>query len=299
MKAHYIPREKFPIQITPHVKMLGNYFFNLFLVTGQNKSALFESGISGVIDSVITQLDGLKISPDYLVPSHPHSDHITGLPGLMERFPQAKIVMAEGANQFITHPKAGSLLVKEDFFMSKSLEKMGITPGRPPLETIPDIQDAQIVEKSTSLDLGGGIFLDLIKVEGHSPGNLMGLVKKDRTLFCSDSLGFHYPGRGFWPLFFTGANAYLSTIDLIQSFDPRIICPAHQGPLISSAASQGIQEASDITYSTIKRVKQTPLSQEQLAREMFEESYKDEFTLYTKENIQNCTQLLIKRARET
>ena len=84
MKTHYIPREKFPMGISPHIKMLGNYFFNLFLVTGENKSALFESGISGVTDSVITQLDALGISPDYLVPSHPHSDHITGLPGLME-----------------------------------------------------------------------------------------------------------------------------------------------------------------------------------------------------------------------
>ena len=298
METHYIPQEKFPMEISPHVKMLGNYFFNLFLVTGQNKSALFESGISGITDSVITQLDSLGIYPDYLIPSHPHSDHITGLPGLMEQFPKARVVMAAGANEFITHPKAGPLLIKEDFFMSKGLEKMGITPGRPSLETIPIIRDALIVEEET-LDLGGGIFLDLIKVAGHSPGNLMGLVKKDKTLFCSDSLGFHYPGRGFWPLFFTGANAYLSTIDLIQSFDPRIICPAHQGPLKTFAASQGIEAARDITLSTIKRVKQTPLSNGELARKMFEESYKDEFTLYTEKNIQNCTQLLIKRARET
>ena len=298
METHYIPQEKFPMEISPHVKMLGNYFFNLFLVTGQNKSALFESGISGITDSVITQLDSLGICPDYLIPSHPHSDHITGLPGLMEQFPRARVVMAPGANEFITHPKAGPLLVKEDFFMSKGLEKMGITPGRPSLETIPIIRDALIVDEET-LDLGGGIFLDLIKVAGHSPGNLLGHVKKDKTLFCSDSLGFHYPGRGFWPLFFTDANAYLSTIDLILSFDPRIICPAHQGPLKTFAASQGIEAARDITLSTIKRVKQTQLSDGELVREMFEESYKDEFTLYTEKNIQNCTKLLIKRARES
>ncbi|MCP4720596.1 MAG: MBL fold metallo-hydrolase [Desulfobacteraceae bacterium] len=299
METHYIPQEKFPMEISPHVKMLGNYFFNLFLVTGQNKSALFESGISGITDSVITQLDSLGICPDYLIPSHPHSDHITGLPGLMERFPKARVVMATGANEFITHPKAGPLLVKEDFFMSQGLEKMGITPGRPPLETIPIIRDALIVDETNSLDLGGGIFLDLIKVAGHSPGNLMGFLKKDKTLFCSDSLGFHYPGRGFWPLFFTGANAYISTIDLILSFDPRIICPAHQGPLKAFAASQGIEAARDMTLSTIKRIKQTQLSHGELVSQMFEESYKDEFTLYTEENIHNCTKLLIKRAMES
>ncbi|MCP3940721.1 MAG: MBL fold metallo-hydrolase [Desulfobacteraceae bacterium] len=299
MKNHYIPQEKFPVEISPHIKMLGNYFFNLFLVTGPDKSALFETGVSGITDCVIGQLDALGISPDYLVPSHPHSDHITGLPGLMERFPKAQIVIAAGLNEFITHPKAGPLLIKEDFFISQGLEKMGITPGRPSLKTIPDIQEALIVEDKTSLDLGGNIFLDLTKVEGHSPGNLMGFVKQDHTLLCSDSLGFHYPGRGFWPLFFTGANTYIETIDLIQSLEPQIICPGHQGPLRGAAVAQAIQQTKDITLSTIKRIQQSSLSDEQLIEEMFEECYKDEFTLYTKENILNCTKLLIKRTRQT
>lgn len=298
MKSHYIPQEKFPMEISPHVRMLGNYFFNLYLVTGHNKSALFESGISGCIDSVIAQLDALGVSPDYLVVSHPHSDHITGLPGLMERFPKARVVMAAGANEFITHPKAGPLLIKEDFFMSKGIEKMGIVPGRPPLDAIPGIRDALVVEESCSLDLGGNIFLDLTKVGGHSPGNLLGFVKTDRTLLCSDSLGFHYPGRGFWPLFFTGAAAYVATIDLIESLAPRVIGPAHQGRLKATAVAQDIKDARDITLSTIERVKHTPLSDTKLTRLMFKESYRDEFTLYTRENILNCTHLLIKRARE-
>lgn len=297
MKSHYIPQEKFPMEISPHVWMLGNYFFNLYLVTGHNRSALFESGISGCIDSVIAQLDVLGVSPDYLIPSHPHSDHITGLPGLMERFPRARIVMAAGAKEFITHPKALPLLIKEDSFMSKGLERMGIVPGRPPLEVIPEIRDALIVEDNCSLDLGGDIFLDLTKVGGHSPGNLLGFVKKDKTLFCSDSLGFHYPGRGFWPLYFTGAAAYVATIDLILSLDPRVIGPAHQGHL-KATVSQAINETRDITLSTIERVKHTPLSDTKLTQQMFEESYRDEFTLYTRENILNCTHLLIKRARE-
>lgn len=142
--------------------MLGNYFFNLFLVTGQNKSALFETGVSGVVDSVIAQLE---------------------------------------ARKFISHPKSGPLMLKEDFFMS-------------------------------------------------------------------------------------------------QSLDPLVVCPAHQGPLTASEASQGIQAARDITLSTIRRVNETLLSDRQLTREMFEQSYVDEFTLYTPDNIQNCTRLLIKRARE-
>ena len=289
-------QDKFPMEITPHVKILGNYFFNLFLVIGRNKSALFETGISGVIDSVIGQLGALGISPDYLIPSHPHSDHITGLPGLIKEFPRAEVVLGAGANKFITHPKAGPLLVKEDSFMSRGLEKMGIKPGRPSLEKIPGLSESIVVENRKSLDLGGDIVLDLIKVDGHSPGNLMGFVKKDRALFCSDSLGFHFPGRGFWPLFFTNTHEYLSTIDLIQAFEPLVLCPAHQGPFKDTA--KAILASRKMTLSTIKRINKTPFSDKKLSLEMFEESYQDEFTLYTESNIKNCNHLLIKRARE-
>jgi beta-lactamase superfamily II metal-dependent hydrolase len=46
------------------------------------------------LDRVIGQLEALGVEPDYLIPSHPHSDHITGLPGLMERYPGARVVAA-------------------------------------------------------------------------------------------------------------------------------------------------------------------------------------------------------------
>lgn len=63
MENHYMAQDKFPMEITPHVKTLGNYFFNLFLVMGKNKSALFETDISGVIDSVSAHQGPLLDAP--------------------------------------------------------------------------------------------------------------------------------------------------------------------------------------------------------------------------------------------
>lgn len=293
MKAHYICESEFPMEIAPGVTMLGNYFFNLFLVRGQKKTALFETGVSGTVDAVILQLEGLGLEPDYIIPSHPHSDHITGLPGLAQRFSKAEILAAQGAFEFVTHPKAGPLLVKEDFFISQGLEKMGIRPGRPALETIPDLNHARVIKERTALDLGG-CSLELIPVNGHSPGNL--IASMDRVLFSSDSLGFHFPGRGFWPLFFTGIHPYLSALEWIRQADPDIICPAHQGPLKN--AEKGIQDAIAATQKMIQQINQTVLTDENLASDMFKQCYKDEFTLYTERNIKNCNQLLIKRARQ-
>jgi glyoxylase-like metal-dependent hydrolase (beta-lactamase superfamily II) len=285
----------YPIPLSSRVTVLGNYYINQFLVQGDKKTALFEAGISGMVDSVIHQLEQLEVMPDYLIVSHPHSDHITGLPGLMERFSAAQVVTGAGAAEFIAHPKAGPLMLAEDAFMSKGLATRGITPGRPPIETVPDLSDARAVSDTVVLDLGG-VALELFPVEGHSPGNLLGRVGD--ILFCSDSLGFHFPGRGFWPLFFTGAREYMDTQAQIQAMAPAIVCPGHQGPLQHQEATAGIQAGIYAARDFIRRVTRTSLTDRELEAQLFTESYRDEFTLYTKENITNCNRLLIKRARQ-
>ncbi|MCP4022178.1 MAG: MBL fold metallo-hydrolase [Desulfobacteraceae bacterium] len=298
MKDHYIPEDAFPVQLAENLYMLGNYFFNLFLIRGEKKTALFETGVSATVDTVISQLEKLNARPDFIIPSHPHSDHITGLPGLVQRFPNAEIITAQGALEFVSHPKAGPILVKEDQFINQGLEKFGIQPGRPSLETIPDIKNSMVVSTSTCLDLGGTT-LELIKVEGHSPGNLIARIVQDNILFVSDSLGFHFPGRHFIPLFFTGLASYLSTMDRIRSFSPAIVCPAHQGPVKGKAAAPVIEKALADTRKIITRITKTKLSDPDLIQNLFEYSYKDEFTLYTETNIKNCMHLLVKRVRQT
>ena len=285
----------YPMQLSSGVMVLGNYYINLFLVQGNKRTALFEAGISGVVDTVIHQLDHLGAVPDYLIVSHPHSDHITGLSGLMKRFPAAQVVAGAGAGEFISHPKAGGLMLAEDAFMSRGLAARGITPGRPPVDAVPDLSEAQEVTDTVALDLGG-VQLELFPVKGHSPGNILGRVGD--VLFCSDSLGFHFPGRGFWPLFFTDAREYLDTQAQIQAMAPEIVCPGHQGPLQHQAAAARIRAAIDAARDFIERVTRTPLTDRELEAELFNESYRDEFTLYTRENIANCNRLLIKRARQ-
>jgi len=287
------------MEIAPGTHILGNYYFNLFLVTGPKKTVLFETGISGGVDRVIGQLEVLGSAPDILVVSHPHTDHITGLPGLKQRYPKADVLAGKGAMEFITHPKAGPGLIAEDKFISQSLRKSGIVPGRPSLGSAPDLAGHTEVRQSRDLDLGGGTLLTLIPVAGHSPGNLIAWEKKQGILFCSDSLGFHYPGRGFWPLFFTDARAYLETIDMMDDLAPKMICPAHQGPIKGKDVRACLALARQTTLDLINRVVQETGDDEALAEALFAESYKDEFTLYTRSNIMNCNRLLIKRARES
>lgn len=297
MNIQNTPQQTYPYSLCPDLWVLGNYYFNLYLVKGRHHTALVEMGVSAIVDSVIAQLDTLKISPDYLILTHPHSDHITGMNGLREQFPNAEVVAGSGAKEFIEHPKALPMMVKEDQFMSKALAAQGIESGRAPIEAVDFPENPIIVDRTHTIDLGG-VTLKCIRVEGHAPGNIVVHIPEQETLILSDALGFHYPERGFCPLFFTGYAAFLATLDRLASLNSRIICPAHQGPLTGEAAkaafSRARQAAMDLNSSILK----TPGEKEPLIASLFERYYQDEFTLYSPENIRNCMQLLVKRVRQ-
>ncbi len=113
--------KSFPQLLTEGLWVVGNYYFNLYLVKGEQASALIEVGVSAVVDEVIRQLDSLRISPTFVVVTHPHTDHVTGLDGLRERYPQALVVAAEGAAEFLAHPKAGEIMIAEDRHVTEFL----------------------------------------------------------------------------------------------------------------------------------------------------------------------------------
>ena len=54
----------------------------------------------------------------------------------------------------------------------------------------------------------------------------------------------------------------------------------------------------DTTTALIRTIQESDLPDHTMAKDIFENNYKDEFTLYTPENIQNCAELLVKRAKE-
>lgn len=289
---------EFPRLLTDNLWVLGNYFFNLYLVRGRKAAALIEAGISATVDAVIDQLENLQIEPDYLVLTHPHSDHFTGLPGLRERFPRAAVVTGSGAREFVQHPKAAGMMIAEDRFMSRQLAARGIVPGRPPLERIEFPPNHTAVDEALVIDLGG-LTLECQRVDGHAPGNIVVHLPQLHTLILSDSLGFHFPGRGFCPLFFTGYPDYMATLERLAALQPKIIGPAHQGPLFDRQAGDALSRARQDALDLHARIISAHERGEDICGRLFKEYYQDEFKLYSPANIESCVQLLVRRALES
>ncbi|MEW6351178.1 MAG: MBL fold metallo-hydrolase [Thermodesulfobacteriota bacterium] len=288
----------FPRLLTEGLWVVGNYYFNLYVLKGEQGSALIEAGVSAVVDRVVDQLKELAVSPTFLVMTHPHADHATGLQGLMERFPDALVVAGEGAVEFLAHPKTGPLMVAEDEHMSQFLGAEGFDHRRPPVQEPPSLHHALIAKDQDEMDLGG-ITMRFLNVGGHSPGTIAVHVAELSALMPADSLGFRFPGRGIVPLFFTSYPDYMDTLSRLAQFDAAILGIPHQGPLTGDDVQAAFSEAYDTARALRDEIVADTREPEELARDLFERYYRDELTMYTPSNILNCMRLVIRRARES
>jgi glyoxylase-like metal-dependent hydrolase (beta-lactamase superfamily II) len=286
----------FPARLDEGLWVLGNSFFNLYLVRGKRASALVETGISATADEVIGQLEMLGVSPDYLIVTHPHGDHINGLPSLRERYPGARVVIGPGAREFLAHPKTAAALVAEDRFMSEFLKSQGYRTGRPSIDRPPSVEGATIVSDSETLGLGD-LAIRFLHVGGHAIGNILVHVPGRSALMVSDSLGFRIPSIGFFPIFFTGYGDYMATIDRLEALEPRILCLAHQGPLVGEDARKAFRNAREATRSLYEEIRSDPRGEEAVIQDLYPRFYRDELALYTPENIIGCCRLIIRRSR--
>lgn len=289
--------DSYPRRLTEGLHVLGNFYFNLYLVRGERASALIEVGVSGVVDEVIAQLESLNVSPTFLVVTHPHADHLTGLEGLKGRFGDALVVAGEGAPDFVSHPRAAEALVSEDRHMTETLASLGLAPGRPPVEAPPAFSGCIIARDGDEMDLGG-VTLRFLAVKGHAPGNINVYSPELDFLIASDSVGFRFEKRGFYPIFFTSFSEHIETLDRLRRLSPRILGVGHQGPRIGPQVDRDFEQARKSSIEMRDGIVGNNQSSEQIAKELFEDCYKDEFLLYTPENILGCCRLIVKRARE-
>ncbi len=287
----------FPQQLSGRIRVLGNGPFPVYLVRGDRFSALIEAGISATADEVVRRLDRLGVTPDFIVITHPHGDHLTGLGFLRERYPGIRVLTGEGAAAFLSHPRTTESIVAEDRHMASYLAAQGYPVGRPPEEKTPSLDDGVICREGEDRDLGG-VTLRFLDVRGHSPGNLTVFVPEEKTLLASDCLGFHYSGGGFFPVFFTGYREYMATLDRLESLRPAILGLGHHGFMRGAQVGKAFALARRSAAGLRERLKNDPRDGETVVAEIFTEFYRDELTLYSRENIINCCRLLLRRSLE-
>lgn len=287
----------FPRVLADNLWLLGHPYFHVYLVAGSKSAALIDTGISATADLIIRQTADLGLTPDFLIVTHPHGDHINGLPALRAAFPKAGVIAGPGASEFLGYSKIGASLIHEDQFMGEFLKRQGFSPGRKPLEPPPSLEGSLCKGEGQELDLGDRL-IRFLHVRGHSPGNLAIHIPDVETLLVSDSLGFPYPGRGYFPIFFTGYLDYIRTIERMDAFNPKMIGLAHLEVRTGGEVAWAFRVAREIAEEMTSRIEGDSRGDEPLATAILRDFYRDELTLYSPENILACCRLLVRRVRE-
>jgi glyoxylase-like metal-dependent hydrolase (beta-lactamase superfamily II) len=275
---------------------LGHRAFPVYLVRGDRLSALVEAGVSAAADDVCRRLGQSGTAPDFIVITHPHGDHVAGLDAIRGRFPALRVLAGEGAAAFLAQPRIAEAIEIEDLSLSSRLAAEGYAGPSEPGKR-PSLDGAVTCRDGEEIDLGG-VTLRLLAVGGHAPGNLAVFIPEERTLLASDSLGFYYPGGRFFPVFFTGFSAYMAALERLESLNPERLGLGHYGWMEGAEVGEAFALARRCASVVRGRLKADPSDDRTAVSTIFNEFYRDELTLYSRENIRECCRLLLRRSRE-
>lgn len=155
-----------------------------FLLTGR-KTALVDAGPSVTVDNVLAGMEARGVGPedlDYILLTHFHLDHAGGASVLLDRCPNAMIVVDERSAKYMADPAR---------LVSSAAKSLGdIAPDYGTMLPVPPERVIPMTDRFV-LQLGPNRRMTAYHTPGHSGGHFVFLEEPQRALFCGDCLG-HY-----------------------------------------------------------------------------------------------------------
>lgn len=192
--------------------------YNSYLIRGSEKTALIDAVDPRKRGDLFRHLKELGVDKiDYVISHHAEQDHSGGLPAVIERFPDAKIV---------TNQKCRDMLI----------DLMPLT-----------VKNFTVIEDGQSISLGNKNLQFIFTPWVHWPETISTYLGEDKILFSCDFFGSHYAtsrmfvgdDEGF---VYQAAKRYYAEIMMpfrniikrnlakIEPLDIRMIAPSH-GPI--------------------------------------------------------------------
>lgn len=186
--------------------------YNAYLVEGSEKTALLDSVDPLMSDELMAQLAGVR-KIDFIVSHHAEQDHSGAIPRVLERFPEAKVVVT---------PKAKGMLID----LLKIPETAFVT-----------------VEDGDTLSLGDKTLKLIHAPWVHWPETMVTYLEEDHILFSCDFYGSHIATtdlfvtdqgrvyeaakRYFAEIMMPFRNVITKNIEKLKEYDIQMIAPSH------------------------------------------------------------------------
>ena len=294
----------YPRQLTERVFLLGNHYLSIYLVKGDRFSVLVEAGLSVTAPQVVAQLMQLEIDPSslkYLILTHTHADHVMGAPLIKKAYPNIKIAGVSEAGDLLSRKKIIDFFTGEDAYTSNRLVAFKAVDVPTPPRPLPPFSVERIVSPGDILDLGG-LSLHVLDAPGHCRGGIALWEPREKTLFCSDYLGFRLTSGRFVSNFYVDFDEYCRTFETLSGLDPDLLCPGHCGVFGGEDATRFVAESKRELEWISRYVAQRAQSPDQLAEaeeELFQRYYIKESTIFSEKNTRDCMALIIRRILES
>lgn len=155
-----------------------------FLIDSEKK-VLIESGNSLAVNTIVNDLSELGIQHlDYMMLTHIHMDHAGGAGFLLDRYPEAEVVVHGSGIEHLVDPTRLKKSVEK--VTGEAFKYFGDIKPIPEEKMIP-------VDGGERFDLGKGHSIRVIYTPGHASHHTCFYETKTRSLAVGDAAGRYYP----------------------------------------------------------------------------------------------------------
>jgi flavorubredoxin len=195
--------------------------YNAYIVRGRDKTALIDAADPAMLDVLKRNLADVP-RVDYLISNHTEQDHSGGIPWVLERYSEARLLCSQPAKSML-------------------IDHLDVPEGR-----------MQVVADGERLDLGGRTLRFIYTPWVHWPETMSTYLEEDAILFSCDWFGSHLATT---ELFVDGVECVMAeakryyaeimmpfrrivrqNLEKIKDLEIRLIAPSH-GPIHKDPAS--------------------------------------------------------------
>ena len=185
------------MRVSPHVHSLLLHFeiellsgatiprFVPAYVIDAERLTVVDTAVKSSAPIIFEYIESIGRKPEeiaWVINTHGHFDHVGG-----------NGIFAERAKpRFFAHPKDRAII--ESLEYQERMRPVGRMRER---NTSGDVRVTDLLNEGDTLDLGGGVQVEVFHTPGHSPGSVSLFIPEDGTLFCGDVL----PEPGAIPIY--------------------------------------------------------------------------------------------------
>lgn len=216
-----------------------------YLLADEGAALLLDSGFDFCAEKTVAnireRLNGRKLN--YILASHSHYDHMSGIPTIKRAFPDCLTVGSEHARAMVAKENVRAQMreLNASYARDKGLEA--------PADRIDELTVDVALADGEELPLPG-MTVRGVATPGHTRCAMSYYIPERRFLFCSETLGITPQYPEVTPCFIVGYEMTLDSIERSRRLRPERVLISHSGlvpdgetELFFNKACQAVKEA--------------------------------------------------------